>query len=318
VLERLRNSPGITATSIMPLPFSGDDWGASFSIEGRPQLPGDPGPHGSIRFVSPDYFSVMGIPLRAGRDFTQAEAGKTISAAIIDEKLAAQYWPNENPIGKHMRNGRDQPWATIVGVAAAIRHNELATESNKGVYYFPTYQSPPPLTAFVVKGPQAAAAIRAAVRSTDPAQPVFDVKTMDDRIATSLGPRRFAVRLLGGFAVIALLMAAIGLYGMISYAVAQRTQEIGIRMALGAQQSEVLSLILGHGMRLAFAGVAIGLIGSALLTKVVASQLYQVSRFDPLTLAATALALIAVAALASYLPARRAMRVDPMIALRYE
>ncbi|PYT19374.1 MAG: hypothetical protein DMG59_00605 [Acidobacteria bacterium] len=319
VVDRLLSSPGVrSAAAIVPLPFSGDNWGASFTIEGREELPGDPGPHGDVRYITPAYFAAMGIPIRRGRAFTDQDAGALNRVAIVDEELARQYWPNEDPIGKHIRNGSRSPWATIVGVVGHVRQNELSGDSKKGAYYFPMYQSPVPLAAFIVKGGQGANAIREAVRAAEPTQSVFDLKSMDQRIAESLGPRRFAVTLLAAFAIIAVGMAALGIYGVISYAVTQRTQEIGIRMALGAERSEVLKLILGHGLRLAGAGVVIGLIASAALTRIVTNQLFQVSRFDPATFIVTALALISVALIASYIPARRAMGVDPTIALRYE
>ena len=319
VVDRLLSSPGVrSAAAIVPLPFSGDNWGASFTIEGRQELPGDPGPHGDVRYITPAYFAAMGIPIRRGRAFTDQDAGTLNRVAIVDEELGRQYWPNEDPIGKHIRNGSRSPWATIVGVVGHVRQNELSGDSKKGAYYFPMYQSPVPLAAFIVKGGQGANAIREAVRAAEPTQSVFDLKSMDQRIAESLGPRRFAVTLLAAFAIIAVGMAALGIYGVISYAVTQRTQEIGIRMALGAERSEVLKLILGHGLRLASAGVVIGLIASAALTRIVTNQLFQVSRFDPATFIATALALISVALIASYIPARRAMGVDPTIALRYE
>ena len=319
-LDRLRTAPGVeSVAAIVPLPFGGDEWSASFDIEGRQQLPGDPGFHGNVRYISPEYFATMGIPIRGGRVFTDQDAGKDAHVVVIDEALAAQYWPNENPIGRHLRQGgNDQPWQTIVGVVAKVRHSELASESKKGTYYFPIYSQTPPLTAFVIRGSGGGNALRAAVGAVDPTLPVFDIKTMDQRVNESLGMRRFAVTLLSAFATIALALASLGIYGVISYAVTQRTREIGIRMALGAERSRVLGMVLGQGIRLAAGGVVVGLILSAVLTRLVATQLYQVSRFDPLTFGATALVLTLVSLAASYLPARRAMSVDPMVALRYE
>jgi putative ABC transport system permease protein len=320
VVDQIKNTPGVAAAAaIIPLPFSGADFGSSFAIEGRPSLPGDPGPHGSVRYISPDYFSTMGIPIHRGRAFTDQDTGKDLTVAIVDENLAARYWPNQDPIGQHLKNGGPKnPWQTIVGVVANVRHNGLSAETEEGVFYYPLYQSPVPMAAFVVKGTSGISAVRSAVQQVDSTQPLYDIKPMDQRVAESLGPRRFAVTLLAGFAVLALLLAALGIYGVISYSVTQRTQEIGIRMALGAERSGVLKLVVGHGLKLAGLGVAIGLIASAILTKLVASELFQVSRFDPLTFTVTAATLIAVSMLASYIPARRAMSVDPMIALRYE
>jgi predicted permease len=323
VVDRLAAVPGVSAAAtILPLPFSGFDASASFQIEEKPTAPGDPGPHGDVRAVSPAYFRAMGIPLKRGRFFSDQDRQGTERVAIVDENLARQYWPGEDPIAQHIRNGSQGAWATVVGVVGHVHHSALATDTGKGVYYYPIWQRAAPVSSFVVKteGDPArfAAAIREAVRAIDPAQPVHDVRTMAAMVEDSLAPRRFVVRLMGFFAAAALLLAALGLYGVISYSVAQRTQEIGVRMALGAPAGSVLALILGHGFRLAAAGVAAGLIVSVIAAQWVRSQLYRVSAFDPLTFAATALVLIAAALLASYIPARRATKVDPSTALRWE
>ncbi|HSP06332.1 MAG TPA: FtsX-like permease family protein, partial [Acidobacteriota bacterium] len=218
----------------------------------------------------------------------------------------------------------EDPWWTIVGVAGHVMHSTLAGDSGKGVCYYPVFQQPDaqPGTYLVLKTSGDAArlafAIRHAVRSIDPAMPVSNLKTMDERLADSLAPRRFAVTLLGFFAAVALLMAAIGLYGVISYSVTLRTQEIGIRMALGAQTSQVLSMVLGHGMRLAAIGTAIGLFGAWILARSLSSQLFEIGAFDPVVFLLMAIVLAIVAAMAAYIPAHRAARVDPMGALRYE
>ncbi len=292
----------------MPLPFSGGNESASFGIEGRPEAPGDPGPHGNVRFVTPGYFTALGIPLREGRYFTDQDRKGTEPVVMIDENL--------------VRRGTRAPWAAIVGVVGHVKHSELVGDSDKGVYYYPIYQVPVPQTFFVVKtggDPLGLSnAIREAVRSVDRSQPAHDLVSMEQRISSSLGPRRFAVQLLGLFAAIALLMAALGLYGVIAYTVTQRTQEIGVRMALGAQRQQVMGLVLGQALRLSAAGVLAGLVVASVLARLVASQLFEVSSFDPVTFAIMALGLMAVALLASYGPARRATRVDPMVALRYE
>jgi len=323
VLERLSNLPGVTSVAEgVPVPFSGNAGSASFAIEDRPAPPGDPGPHGDLGFVSPDYFTALRIPLRSGRTFTAQDQPSTEPVAIVDETLARQYWPNESPIGKHIRQGQRGAWATVVGVVSHVKHSDLAGDTVKGKYYFPMFQRPAPFTTFLVRRQSdpvvLGGAIREAVRGIDPALAVANIRTLPEMVARSLSPRRFVVTLLEIFAGMALLMAVLGLYGVISYSVAQRTQEIGIRMALGAQPREVLSLVIGQGMRLTGIGAAIGLGAALAFSRALKSQLFQVSAFDPLTFTITALILIAAALVASYIPARRATRVDPMHALRYE
>ncbi len=323
VLERLSAIPGVRAAGAgAPLPFSGGNASASFRIEGRPQGPGDPGPHGNTRVATPGYFTALGIPLRAGRTFTDQDRQGTEPVVVIDENLARQYWPNQDPVGKRMRRGTQAPWAAIVGVVGHVKHSALVGDSDKGVYYYPVEQLPLSWTFFVIKtrgNPLSVSnAIREAVHSVDANQPLHDLIPMEQRVSSSLGPRRFAVRLLEFFAAVAVLMAALGLYGVTSYAVTQRTQEIGIRMALGAQKRQVLRLIIGHALRLAIAGVLAGLVGAFVLARLLGSQLFEVRAFDPITFVLTSLGLILVALAASYGPALRATRVDPMVALRYE
>ncbi|HEV2198015.1 MAG TPA: ABC transporter permease [Candidatus Acidoferrum sp.] len=331
-LERLSNSAGVvSAAAGVPLPFSGFGGSASFDIEGRVAPPGDPGPHGDIRGVSPKYFETMGIRLIRGRFFTDQDRRAGQPVAIIDENLAHEYWPNQDAVGQRIRNGNNQPWKTIVGIVAHVRHYQVVGEetsnigtegSGKGVYYFPLYQENSPAVFLIARtngDPVAlAASIRAAVHDVDPGQPVSDLRTMDQRITLSMGPRRSAVTLLSVFAAMALLLAAVGLFGLIRYNVTQRTQEIGVRMAIGASRKDILRMVLGESLRLALLGVAGGLIAAFALTRVLSSLLYGVSATDPLTFAGTSLALTFVALLASWVPAWRATRVDPLVALRYE
>jgi len=268
----------------------------------------------------------MEIPLRKGRYFTDADRKDSQPVAIIDENLARQYWPNEDPIGKRIRNGQQGPWAVIVGMVAHVKHTQLAADSAKGVYYYPIYQrldKNSSRTAFLVArghGNTAATseAIRRAVGSVDPRQAVFDIKTMEQRIALALGPQQFAVSLLTAFAGAALLLAALGLYGVISYNVTQRTRELGIRAALGASRLQILGMVIRQGMQLVALGALIGFFAAAALARLLSAQLFHVSAFDPATFVWTALVLAAVALLAAYIPAYRATRVDPMTALRYE
>jgi predicted permease len=323
VLDNLASVPGVTATAAgVPLPFSGNAGSASFEIEGRPAPPGDPGPHGDIGIVSPGYFAALKIPLRQGRAFSPMDRSDTQRVAMVDETLARQYWPGESPLGKHIRQGSSAPWVTIVGVAGHVKHSDLAGDDVKGKYYFPTDQVALPLAAFLLRSPsdpgRLSTALRDAVRAVDPTQAVAQIRVMTDMVNSSLAPRRFVVTVLGVFAGMAMLMAVIGLYGVISYAVTQRTRELGVRMALGAQPAEIRRMVLGHGMKLAGIGAAAGLLASMVFSRLLQNELFHVSAFDPLTFALMAAALVAAAMLASYLPARRATRVDPMVALRYE
>ena len=323
VLGNLAAMPGVTSVAAaLPVPFSGDGGSASFAIEGRPSPPGDPGPHGDVGYVSPDYFTALKIPVRQGRVFTDLDRQDTEPVVLIDEILARQYWPGEDPIGKHLRRRRSAPWATIVGLVGHVRNADLGGEDVKGKYYFPLYQDPPPYARFVVRSPsdpaRLAAGIRNAVRTVDSTQPVSQIRLLPDMLNSSLAPRRFVVTVLGVFAAMALLMAVIGLYGVIGYAVTQRTQELGVRVALGAQSGEILRLVLGQGMRLAGAGAAIGLVVSLISSRLLRNELFHVSAFDPVTFTLMAAVLIGAALLACYIPARRATRVDPIVALRYE
>jgi predicted permease len=324
IMERLASVRGVKSAALaIPLPFSGEGGSASFGIEGRVAPPGDPGPHGDIRYVSPSYFEAMQIPLKSGRYFTAQDRQGTEPVIVIDENLARQYWPNEDPLGKRMRRGRaGTPWSTIVGVVGHVNHSDLAGDTGKGVYYYCLFQQPIPMTSIVLKTPgdpaSLAPAIRQAVREVDPNQPVHRLKTMEDMVQSSLAPRRLAVRLLGFFSLVALLMAALGLYGVISYSVAQRTQEIGVRMALGALPGEVRGLVLRETLSLAAIGILFGLPAALAATRLIASFLYGTSGAEPVMLAAGAAFLLFIGLAAGYVPARRASRIDPMTSLRHE
>jgi len=295
-----------------------------FVIEGRAAVPNEPLPNADRRRVTPGYMEALSIPLQRGRYFSDADRINTPLVTIIDENLARRYWPGEDPLGQRIRFGPPaRPWHTIVGIVGHVAHPDVANDAGTGVYYLSLLQEQRQGSAGIMvktsRDPAIlAGVIRDAVRAADPREPVQSLTTMEEMVSSSLSTRRFGVRLLGFFASVALFLAALGLYGVISYAVTQRTREIGIRLALGAERGGVLRLVVGQGLRLAAIGAALGVCGAVPAGQMIRSQLYGVEPFDPLTIAGMACALLAAALLASYLPARRATRVDPAVTLRYE
>jgi len=320
--DQLKNQPGIlTAAFADSLPFSNGGGSASFSIKGRTVPPNDPGPHGNIHSISPDYFTTLGIALLRGRFFTPQDRLKTEPVAIIDETLAHTYWPNEDPIGQHINFGGNSTWIEVVGLVKHAKTSSLEADNTEGYYYLPIAQSPANNASIVVRTPSsrpqsATESMQAAVRAVDANVPLYDLKTMEERVDSSLTGRRFLVVLLSIFAGLALLLAAVGLYGVISYSVRMRTRELGIRMALGAQRTDILRMILGTGMQLAAAGLVLGLIATFTAGRVLSSLLYHVSLLNPLTLFATAVLLTSTVLFACYVPARRAAALEPMRTLR--
>jgi len=319
VTRRLAQIPGAShAAAALPLPFSGGESSASFSIVGRVIPPGDPGPHGNICGITPDYFAVMSIPLLRGRAFTDADRRGAEPVTVIDTNLARQYWPNQDPIGQSIQT-QNRTWR-VIGIANHVRRSGLAGDESKGVYYLPLLQYPMPYMWLTVKtrlnAASLAGALQGAVRDTDPTEPVHNVKTLQDLVTASLAPRRFVADILSFFALLALGLAALGLYGVISYSVTQRTHEIGIRMALGAPARTVLAHVVSGGLRLAILGVAIGIVAVIPLARILESTLEGLTVFDPSVLLGTGCVLGAAALLACYIPARRATRIDPMQALR--
>jgi len=323
--ERLRNIPGVSSAALIDnLPFSNTGGMSSFYIQGRPKGPNDPGPHGSIRLISPGYFATLRIPVLQGRDFTDGDRKSTEGVAIVDEVLARQYWPGQSPLGQHIAfdDPNKGPWYTIVGLSAHARSNSLEADTNEGFYYLAIAQVPAPSASLVVRTsrpPESVATdLAAAVRAGDSSIPIYDVKTMEQRVNESLVGRKFLVILLGAFAGLALLLAALGLYGVISFAVRLRTRELGVRMALGAQRGAVLKLVLLQGLLLAAFGILFGVIAAAALSRVFSSLLFRVSVLHIAPWLGAAILLLAVVLLASYLPARRAASIEPMKALRTE
>ncbi|MEN3332309.1 MAG: hypothetical protein V7641_1674 [Blastocatellia bacterium] len=323
-LERISATAGVehAAVAFQP-PFTSGGDNSVFSIRDRQAGSGDPEPHADYLYVTADYFRAIGIPLLKGRLFelsdmrTQGPIGEG-SAIIIDEALAKRFWPDRDPLGANIGWGSEGPWGTIVGIVGTVHTKDLIEEP-KGTIYFPWYFGSATLVVRTADDPRSLAqTIREQVQAVDANQPLYDIQTMDERLARSLEARRFAVTLLGVFAALALLLAAIGLYGVIAYLVTQRSHEIGIRVALGATGVDVLKLVLRQAIHLALIGVAIGLAAAFALTRLLSSLLFGVSATDPLTFAAICVILIAVALTASFIPARRATRIDPMVALRYE
>lgn len=324
---QLKQIPGVQHAALCDeLPFSdAGSRSASFSIEGQPVPVNMPAPHANLRVISPDYFVTLGIPLLGGRFFTPQDGAHSQPVAVIDDVLARQYFPHSNPIGQHINFGGtpDQdPWREIVGIVHHSRMSSLEADTTEGVYYFPMEQAPRDSAFIAVKTAGSPLSfvgqIKNAVRNVDSSQAVYDVQTLDDRIDESLVGRRFLVTLLSIFAGLALLLSAVGLYGVIAYSVRLRTRELGVRLALGAQRSDILKLVLGHGIQLAVTGVLIGLAASFALGRIFQSLLFKVSIFNPLALLATSSLLLATVLFASYLPARRAARLDPMRTLREE
>ena len=324
LLERLQANPATRlSAAVFPLPLSGAGASGGLQIEGRPQVTDRERPVAAIAWVSPGYFKVMGIPLRRGRDVDTRDVPHKPLVALISETAATRLWPGEDPIGKRFNFGdpADPSWITVVGVVGDVRHEALASTPQSHVY-FPIRQSALPLMTLVVRGEAGAgavaSAVRAAVRQLDPDLPVSDVGTFSDFVAESIGEPRLRAMLLSGFAAAALLLAAVGVYGLLSYSVAQRTREIGIRLALGARPGQVVRAVVADGMKLAAVGVAIGVPAALGLSRLISAQLFDVGASDPKTFAGVTLLLMAVALAACLGPARKVLAIDPVTALRAE
>ena len=324
LLARLRVLPGVKAAGLCnSLPLSRSQrMRIGVQFEGQPERPPDQVQSVASMSVSADYFRAMGIPIIRGRAFSERDDANAPKVVILNQTMAHEFFPNENPIGRRMVMGQGaNALAAVVGVVGDVRDRGLDAQA-QAAFFAPFSQSPDSamevslLTA--VKPTSMATAVRNAVAAIDPEQPVFDISTMDERLAASVAPRRFNLVLLASFALLAMLLAGVGIYGVVSYSVSQRTHEVGIRMALGAQRRDVLKLIVAQGMVLLLMGIGVGLIGAFLLTRFLAALLYGVRPTDSATFAAVSLLLAAVAIVACCIPARRATRVDPVVALRYE
>jgi predicted permease len=326
LIRRVQTLPGVESAAVasnLPLTYNGDSM--PIGAEGRPDPPPDQSPDVILRVVSPGYFRTMGIPLVAGRDFTENDSPEAAKVVVISEKTARYFWPGQNPIGKRLKPGSttsESPWREVVGIVKDVRQNDFIAEPKMQMYMAHEQVGSFAANAVVVRTQvdplSLGTAVRKVVWGIDKDQPVSDIRSMEEIVSRAVARQRFSTMLLGIFATLALVLAAVGIYGVMSYSVAQRTREIGIRMALGAQRSDVLKMTVGQGLRLVIIGVGIGLAAAFVLTRVMASLLFGVSATDPLTFIIISLVLMAVALIASYIPALRATKVDPMVALHYQ
>ncbi len=323
LVTRVESIHGVRSAAVtLTLPMTG--WmGSPIQVAERAPVKFNERPIGVIEAVTPGYFRTLHIALKRGREFTERDNARATPVAMINESLARRFWPayprGQDPVGRHLLIGINPQAAEIVGIVADVREDGLDSEPRPGVYR-PDNQSPLQSAMFAVQASgnplRLVNAVRGQVLAIDRDQPISEVKTMEDIVDASEGQRRLMTTLLSFFAGAAVLLAMIGLYGVIAYSVVQRTKEMGIRRALGAQGSDILSLVIGHGLGLTVVGVGIGIAGAFALTRVMKSLLFQVSSTDPVTFAGVAVLFVLVALAASYVPARRATRIDPMAALR--
>jgi putative ABC transport system permease protein len=325
VMTRVRSLPGVEAVgAISHLPLSGAEELDGFSIEGRPESDTGLTQTADFRVTTPDYFRAMQIPLMRGRFFDERDRADAPGVIIIDEFFAQRFFPGEDPLGKRIdEDGSRNPrsFFTIVGIVGSVKHAGLNAATRPMMYLNYEQSAWPTLTVTVRTAgdpSNLSAAVRREVLAVDKDQPVTKISTMAETFARAVAPQRFNMLLLGIFAAVAMLLATVGIYGVIAYSVSQRAREMGIRIALGATRRDILRLVVGQAMLMALVGVGVGVAGALVLTRLMSSLLYEVSATDPVIFVAISLLLAAVALLASYIPARRATKVDPMIALRYE
>jgi putative ABC transport system permease protein len=323
--RRVGSVPGVVSVSaIAHLPLSGGGAGRALAIEGRPDPEPRKRPVAGYSVACPNVLRTLGIRLVAGREFTLQDTASAPGVVLVNENMAKRFWPGEDVVGKRFKidlAGSDGAWLTVVGVFGDVRQRGLDSEPFQS-FLRPYSQAAWPSMNIVTKtvsAPNAfVAPIKEALADIEPTQPVSNVRTMQDVIGASVAPKRFPMLLLSGFAILALALAAVGVAGVVGYSVAQRTNEIGVRMALGARTTDVLRLVLGQSLSWTLVGVAVGVIASLGLLRFLRSQLFGVTPADPTVLGAVSLLLVVVACGASYLPARRAMQVDPVSALRHD
>jgi predicted permease len=324
VVSNLAAQPGVTAAAaVEPLPFDPDNGGSSsFEIVGRPTAPNDPGPHSKLTYATPDYLKVMQIPLLAGRWISPDDRKDTEPAVVIDTRLAKKYWPGQNPIGQHLQSARGERNSVVIGVVATIRSSSLEEDTSDGMRYYPVAQTNDVMTDFLIRtsgDPSVLApAMQRAITSADSAQTSYDIQPLESMVSASLAGRRLIVDMLAAFAGLALLLAVVGIYGLISYVTTQRTAEVGIRMALGAQRIDVLRLILSNAMAWVAIGLGIGVALSLVANAVLRHSFAAFGSGILASLGTAVLALLAVGTMAAFLPARRAASIEPVKALRSE
>ena len=326
LLSRVDRLPGVTASGIsFSLPLTGGGFGLTFAIGGRPEATGADEPRAQVRVATPDYFRTMSIPLIRGRGFTAEDRAGGDPVLLISAEAARRYWPNENPIGQTLETGWHREnrafGGRVVGIVGDVRQFGLASQAQPEIYA-PLAQWPIDEMSIVIRSSAPTATViataRDVLRQLDPALPIFDARPLSDLVRESIAERRFYAALLATFATLALVLAAVGIYGVIAYSVQQRRRELGIRIALGASWSQVVAMVMRQGMALTLLGAGVGLAGAGILTRVLRGQLFGVSATDPLTFIAVPLILIVVAAVACMVPARRAVSVDPASAIRAE
>jgi predicted permease len=320
--RRLSTLPGVASAALTDrVPLTGGQSPAPVAVAGRPLPPMSERPNANRHLVSPRYFHTLGIPIRAGRDFDERDSSRVPHVVIVNETFARRHVPGEDPIGRTLITGMGQLPSQIVGVVADVRSTGLNTPPEAD-YFLPALQRPETFTNVLIRTNETpiamAALVRDALRAVDPELPLLQPDTLSARIAQTVANRRLALVMLGTFAALALLLASLGVYSVMSHLVAFRTSEIGIRMALGASPGAVMRMVLGHGRRLTLLGIGLGIAGGLAMSRLLQQVLFEVDPADPLIYLAVSVMLLLVAELASFLPARRATRIDPVIALRTE